>query len=102
MLGLFAQNAYTERVESTDREPFRQRWVNQTLDPIIHLTGGLVCESQRHNIKRLVFTVAQQIRNFLCNDSCFARTSPSQDQARAVQIQHRLALGWIQSICCKR
>ncbi len=96
MLGFLTQHAQAQRVKSADGQPSQQLGIYQGANPLVHFTRGFIGKSQCDHLPARVPTLAQQISDFLRNDSRLATTGSSQDQTGPIHIQHGLTLHGVQ------
>ncbi|MNU57365.1 hypothetical protein D3C71_464850 [compost metagenome] len=92
---LFAQHLHAQRMEGADDQALGQLAVDQGLHALVHLSGGLVGEGQRHHVAPHVAAFAQQIRDLLRDHARLAAAGAGQHQARAVQVKRRFPLSGI-------
>ncbi len=91
-LGLFAQDAHTERVEGRNLQFFGSRPRQELADPFLHFLRRLVGEGDGGHVARLEAAVLHQIGDLLRDHPRLARAGAGQHQQGAVKVVDRFAL----------
>ena len=94
-LGLFAQDAYAQRVEGRDREPLGLA-AEQLRDALLHFLRRLVGERDGSDVRRRKAAVLNEVSDFLRDHPRLARPGASQNQQRTVKITNGFTLGGVE------
>ena len=83
LIGLFAQNLHTQRVEGANRQPARLRLRQHFGDAFLHFRGGFIGKGNRGNGIRQIAYIDNQMLDFLRNHAGFAAACAGKDEQGA-------------------
>jgi hypothetical protein len=84
-------------MEGRHGEPVPGAALDQPPDAFLHLARGLVGEGQRADGARRQPALADQVGDLAGDDAGLAGAGAGNDQQRAADVAHGLALAWVQS-----
>ena len=96
LIGFFAQNLHTQRVEGANRQPARLRLGQHFGDALLHFRGGFVGKGNRGNGMRQIADVDNQMFDFLRNHAGFAAAGAGKHEQRPAEVADGFDLLWIE------